>query len=235
MGTDRANRDAIIRNIMADPSYAATLPGAQSAAGTIIATLSADGRAVYQAGSAIKQSAYDIQHQRWSREYVNDRDGRLATAKRLSAMPIIGSSSESSMLMQAAMSGTGLNPVRAGSASPPYTQTVVRGLAIAALAVLGAAGDDNAVNIQTLLDESVGPYCLKMSKLNLYQCLAVAKPHYEDVFCLGQHILMDAGQCITKVAGGTQPGPWSRSMVASTPTAASSSAQAGGTAPQTRK
>ena len=33
-----------------------------------------------------------------------------------------------------------------------------------------------------------------MSKLNLYQCLAVAKPHYEDVFCLGQHVLIDTGQ-----------------------------------------
>jgi len=24
---------------------------------------------------------------------------------------------------------------------------------------------------------------MKMAKLNLYQCLAVAGPHYEDVFC----------------------------------------------------
>ena len=40
-----------------------------------------------------------------------------------------------------------------------------------------------------------------MSKLNLYQCLSVAKPYYEDVFCLGQHILLDTAQCVTKAAG----------------------------------
>jgi hypothetical protein len=44
-----------------------------------------------------------------------------------------------------------------------------------------------------------------MSKLNLYQCLAVAKPWYEDIFCLGQHVLIDTGQCITKAAGQSQP------------------------------
>ena len=44
-----------------------------------------------------------------------------------------------------------------------------------------------------------------MSKLNLYQCLAVAKPHYEDVFCLGQHVLEDTGHCLMKGAGVAEP------------------------------
>jgi hypothetical protein len=35
-----------------------------------------------------------------------------------------------------------------------------------------------------------------MSKLNLFQCLAVAKPWYEDIFCIGQHGLKDTGECI---------------------------------------
>ena len=42
-----------------------------------------------------------------------------------------------------------------------------------------------------------------MSKLNLNQCLSVARPYYEDVFCLGQHILIDIGQCVVKGAGQT--------------------------------
>ena len=49
-----------------------------------------------------------------------------------------------------------------------------------------------------------------MSKLNLYQCLAVAKPHYEDVFCLGQHVLIDTGQCVMKAAGAPFPTPAGR-------------------------
>jgi hypothetical protein len=46
-----------------------------------------------------------------------------------------------------------------------------------------------------------------MSKLNLYQCLAVAKPHYEDVFCLGQHVMMDTGACLMKGVGMAEPAP----------------------------
>jgi hypothetical protein len=33
----------------------------------------------------------------------------------------------------------------------------------------------------------------------------VAKPHYEDVFCLGQHVLVDTGQCLMKFVGVTPP------------------------------
>ena len=47
--------------------------------------------------------------------------------------------------------------------------------------------------------------CMSMSKLNLYQCLAVAGPHYEDVFCLGQHAMMDTGKCMIKAAGLPEP------------------------------
>ena len=47
--------------------------------------------------------------------------------------------------------------------------------------------------------------CLNMSKLNLYQCLAVAKPNYEDVFCLGQHILIDTGACLIRASGAAMP------------------------------
>jgi hypothetical protein len=46
---------------------------------------------------------------------------------------------------------------------------------------------------------------MNMAKLNLYQCLAVSKPHYEDVFCLGQHIMMDTGRCVIKASGNTEP------------------------------
>ena len=41
--------------------------------------------------------------------------------------------------------------------------------------------------------------------LNLYQCLAVSKPHYEDIFCLGQHVMLDTGQCVMIAAGAPPP------------------------------
>ena len=87
-------------------------------------------------------------------------------------------------------------------ASAQFTAVVSRGLAIAALAALGEAGPSNEAGLQRLLDEQSNAFCLNLAKLNLYQCLSVAKPYYEDVFCLGQHILIDTAQCVAKGAGG---------------------------------
>ena len=82
----------------------------------------------------------------------------------------------------------------------PYTNAINRGLTIAALAMLGEGGENRTELLSSLLDEANGTRCFSMSKLNLYQCLAVAKPYYEDVFCLGQHVLMDTGQCLGKMS-----------------------------------
>lgn len=91
------------------------------------------------------------------------------------------------------------------SAPPPYKPLVVRGLAVAALAALGAAGDNNLATIDAIMVEPTSAMCLNMAKLNLYQCLAVSKPHYEDVFCLGQHIMIDTGMCVIKASGAVLP------------------------------
>ncbi len=216
LGADPTNRATIVNRIFADPAYAAQLPGAQAAAGLIVSSLSADGAAVFKAGTAVKQSAYDVQRQKWSKEFVKERDQRLANAKSLSATPVSAPAEMSAQLTQAASTGTGLG-LTGVTAQPPYTQTVVRSLAIAALASLGAANDSNFANVEQLMNESVGSFCLNLGKLNLYQCLAVSKPHYEDVFCLGQHALMDTGQCLTKVAGTIAPAAAPATLVSQTP------------------
>jgi hypothetical protein len=59
--------------------------------------------------------------------------------------------------------------------------------------------------IVSMLGDAGSQKCLDMAKLNLYQCLAVAKPHYEDVFCLGQHALADTGECMLYAAGAPEP------------------------------
>lgn len=203
---DPAIRQEIVNRIFSDPAYATTLPGASQAAGAAVRALSADGQAVEATGRSVKQSAYDIQRQRWSRAFIPEatRTERLNAVKALATQPTLGSTDEQARLMQTALGGptAGASTVEARA---PYTQTVVRALAISALAALGAAGEDNATSIDSLLNETTGPSCLNMSKLNLNQCLAVAKPHFEDVFCLGQHVLIDAGQCLTKVAGDLAP------------------------------
>ena len=246
---DPAGRAQLVNLIYADPRYAAQIPGATEAAAHVVERLTADGAALQKAGAAIKQAAYDVQKQPWSKQLIMDRDGRLAAAKQLGESPVAASMTESSLLLQAAVTGTGLepppplpptastNPSAAMAAAPaaagavvmasttplvasdaaapaaaaapgmtaPYTEGVYRGLAIAALAVLGGAGDDNSAQISAMMDEGIGPRCLSLAKLNHYQCLAVAKPNYEDMFCLGKHALMETGICLQKMAGTAVP------------------------------
>ncbi|TCS09955.1 hypothetical protein [Caulobacter sp. BK020] len=215
--TDPVQRQSIINQIIADPAYAVGFKGSDTAAGRIIDTLGAEGLRLYTAGKAVKQAAYDVQRAKWSTLPVLDRDGRLAYAKTMSATPALADSADVAALQQASMGGVPLVPAPPAapaaavtvsgprSAPPPYKPLVIRGLAVAALAALGAAGDNNLATIDAVMVEPASAMCLNMAKLNLYQCLAVAKPHYEDVFCLGQHIMIDTSMCVLKASGAALP------------------------------
>ena len=71
----------------------------------------------------------------------------------------------------------------------------MNGLALAALAALGYAGENARANTDALQFDRVSQGCLTMSKLNLFQCLAASRPNYEDMFCLGRHIVRDLATC----------------------------------------
>ena len=201
---DRAQRQQIAYEILKDPAYVLGISGAQSAAGLVVAALGGDGQSLYDEGKQVKQAAYDIQRQPWSKGDVPERETRLASAKTLSSGVMLGDVAETARLQQASVGAAPMSLTPA-SAGPPYTQTVVRGLAIAALAALGEAGDTNMPQILGLMSEPNIGRCMTMSKLNLYQCLAVARPHYEDVFCLGQHAMMDTGRCMIRSMGQPEP------------------------------
>jgi hypothetical protein len=216
-------RRQVTGEILRDPAYVVGISGSASAAGLVIAALGQDGTRLYDAGKAVKQAAYDVQHQRWSKSEVPNREGRLAQAKSLSATPAVGDMEETARLQQAVLGTTalGLTP---SSASPPYTPTVIRALAVAALGALGEATEANLATVNGVMVEPNISGCASMSKLNLYQCLAVAKPHYEDVFCLGQHAMMDTGRCVIRASGQTEPYEWK--FVPQVRTAAESAAPA---------
>ncbi len=203
---DTNQRRAVIAEIYKDPAYAVGFKGADSAAGRIVAELGGAGTNIHAAGKAVKQAAYDVQRQAWSKADVPNRDGRLALAKSASAAAMTPSIERVSTLQSAVTQGlNGTAPTSIGySVAPPYTPLVIRGLAVAALAALGE-GDLNGAYMQALMTDPAADTCLNMSKLNLYQCLAVAKPNYEDVFCLGQHILIDTGACLIRASGAAMP------------------------------
>jgi hypothetical protein len=201
---DPEQRRTVAYEIMKDPAYAVGFAGSASAAGLVEVALGNDGRKLLARGKQVKQAAYDVQHSAWSKAEVADRTGRLALAKQLSATPQLGEVADTSRLQLAVTGGAPMG-LTAETASPPYTPLVIRSLAVAALAALGYADDASLEQVMPVLTDPAASTCLTMSKLNLYQCLAVAKPHYEDVFCLGQHILMDTGVCVMKGAGAVMP------------------------------
>lgn len=200
LAADPANRDTLFRQIVADPAYAAQLPGARQAAGLIASQIQGNGNSMYAAGAAIKQTAYDIQRQRWSAQHVTDREARLEQVRVLGTIPLNPDYTSSATLQQAGLSGQGLSLAPA-EATPPYTQAVVRGLALAALAALGQAGENNRPLTENLLNEPVSADCMNFTRLMILQCLAASRPHYEEIFCLGQHLMMDTAQCIIDSGG----------------------------------
>jgi len=201
---DPEQRRTVAYEIMKDPAYAVGFSGSGSAAGLVMNALGADGRKLLMLGHSVHQAAYDVQHQAWSKGEVASRPERMALAKSVSGQALLGETSETARL-QMAVSGAAQLGVTAEAASPPYTPIVVHSLAVAALAALGYADDNSIAQIMPILAEPASATCLNLAKLNLYQCLAVSKPHYEDVFCLGQHVLEDTGHCLMKGAGVAEP------------------------------
>ncbi|MBU1345647.1 MAG: hypothetical protein KKA16_01710 [Alphaproteobacteria bacterium] len=199
---DPDQRAEVVANIIRDPAYAVSLPGADVAAGLIISTLGRDIAALTVIADAVEGDAYTIQERndprrRWATQPIASREVRLESVKTISAGQMLPSAEESARLFAAANSGSGLELAPATQA-PPYTPAVVNALAIAALAAMGAAGDDARAYTEALAIETNAQFCLDMSKLNLFQCLAASRPSYEDMFCLGRHIVRDLATCATQ-------------------------------------
>jgi hypothetical protein len=222
---DRAQ--AIAADLMRNPAGAARFAGADAAAARAGAALRRQGDRLLDAGTRMKQAAYDVQHAAWSKGDVVDPDIRLAGAKTLSATRAAPARAQTDQLLKTALAQeSSAERYAVGEGASPV---VSRGLALAALAVLGQAGEDRSDQIAALLAEEKGGECLKMAKLNLFQCLAVAGPHYEDIFCLGQHAMMDTAQCVIKASGVSQP---MTTLAAATPSPAAATPAAVSPAPQ---
>ena len=203
--THASSRDQMIGYILADPSYVLSLGGHDSAAGLIVATLNDQASRLAAAGDKVKQMSLDIQLKAaWSKKPVPNPDQRLLDVKQLSSAPAPADDDLRAQLLQAE-SAPSTVVVSGPPVNPPYSQAVIRGMALAALAVLGRAGDANMDYVMPLLVNDTDGYCFNMAKLNLYQCLSVARPYYEDMYCLGLHIMDDTGHCVAGQIGHPEP------------------------------
>ena len=183
----RADRDRgeLARRVTADPQAALALPGGEAAGARASGALFAEGSALSGEGEKVKHAAYSVQRQAWAKAKVPDAAGRLSRVKHISQEGYQPRREDPAELQTALAQGAR----RGGAASP----VVARGVALAALSVLGEDG-----RALSLMSEPRTGSCLRLAKLNLYQCLASAGPHYEDIFCLGQHAMIDPGQCVVE-------------------------------------
>ena len=200
-GTDPRARDAFAARLVDQPESVLAAGAARRAATRVSVVLAHMGADLVVAGAAVKQASYDLQSQEWSKGAIASGDERLARIKAQSAVPVSLVAADQAHLigsLTAFRSSEARSPAEAETA----TAAVAQGMALAALAVLGEAGDDQAQRVDALLNDPLDAECLKMAKLNEYQCLAVAGPHYENLFCLGNHAMMETGKCIAAAAGG---------------------------------
>jgi len=183
----RREGPALAGRLAADPALALELPGGRAAAARAGAALAREGASLAGNGERVKRAAYRVQHQAWSKTAVAGPARRLAEVKRISAAGYRPEGGDAAQLRAALAEGGR----RGGAASP----VVARGVALAALSVMGETRRGGA-----LMRDPVAGSCLRIAKLNLYQCLASARPQYEDIYCLGQHALIDPGQCVADAA-----------------------------------
>jgi hypothetical protein len=203
-GQTPEQRYAIVARIYADPANALRFTDGRGAAGLAKAALTGDGLRLLSAGKAVRKSAYDIQRQPWSHDDVADRDGRLMAVKMLATTGRLVTTNDESALQSRVGGVVDLGSADA-PAPPPFSPLVVRAVALAALAAIGQADEEAAQRLSWLSQDYFTEHCLTHAKNELNECLAVAKPHYEDIFCLGQQAMMYTAECVVKGAGGVVP------------------------------
>ena len=203
-GTTPEYRHAMAGYVLYNPVYVFQFRNSDVAAGLARQALGAAGLKLYAAGKTIKLAAYSVQHQAWSKEEVADRPARLAAVEEAAQDPIPLADDQVPALERAA-SGAAPLTITAPPAEPPYPPMVAHALQLAAVAALGEATDSAYDTLTTITVDDDTTACLHMAKLNLHQCLAVAKPNYEDIFCLGQHAMSDTGACLVKNVGMDMP------------------------------
>lgn len=202
-GEDRA---VFAEQLIQDPARATQVDGADEAARRIEAALGDKAGALVTAGTQVKAAAYSVQHQAWSQATVADPEGRLADVKARSAERTTPSDDDNQAML-AALVAADPAAAAADAAQGVFTPIEARSLALAAESVLGRAHSADRDRLTPLFSDIDSAECLRMAKLNLYQCMAVAGPQYEDIYCLGQHAMLETAKCVAgaaRSAGATQ-------------------------------
>lgn len=185
-GTPKA-RQALVRQLARQPASALDLAGGRLAASRANAALLRQAGPLIQSGQGVKRASYSVQKQAWAKAPTADPVGRLTRVKFISSQGYRPERDDEARLQKSIGDG--------GRQGDGASDAVARGVAIAALTVLGEGRQG-----RDLMSEPKSDMCLRVAKLNLYQCLASAGPYYEDIYCLGAHAMIEPGQCVAAAA-----------------------------------
>ncbi len=203
-GNSPENRRAMVAYIASNPIYVFQFKGSDAAAGLARQALGAAAVQLTLTGRLVRQAAYDVQHQAWSSAPVADLPGRLAAVESASASGI-APAVDQVPLLQRAVAGAQPLDITAQPLAPPYAPLVAHALQVAAIAALGEATDAEYDDLTALGSDLETVRCLERAKRDLYQCLAVSKPNYEDIFCMGRHEMLQPAACVALGAGVDLP------------------------------
>lgn len=194
-----ADRRAMLADMIArNPWMVVSLAGAPAAAARVDAAVGGPASRLAGNGAAVKQFAYDMQKQAWSKEVSPRHPEILKTARTLSETVRKATPEELAAFKALLETTPAAVTAPAIAGTRPYSRLTLRSLSLAAMTALGQSKDEQLDLMTYAIAEPDSDQCLRMAKLNLFQCLAVAGPRYEDVFCLGQHLIIDTGQCLVK-------------------------------------
>jgi hypothetical protein len=204
-GNSPEHREQMVDYILANPAYLYGFKGSDEAAGLAREALGPAALRLYLTGKAVHQAAYDVQKQGWSKVQVADLAGRLAAAEAAATSRDMVPDPDRLAEARQSISGVAPLPTTATPLAPPYSPLVAHALQLAAIAALGEATEAASDRLSILTTEDDATSCLATAKRSFHECLAVAKPNYEDIFCTGLHGLRDTGACMVKAAGVELP------------------------------
>ena len=102
-----------------------------------------------------------------------------------------------------------------------------RMVTLGAMLALGAT-DEPAVQPRLIMEDRLYDGCFESARLNLNQCVAASRFHYETPFCIAKHPVGEVAKCLGEAVGVALTPPAAATPAAATPTAAPA---AGGASP----
>ena len=175
---DAASREALAAELLARPAAVLRLPGAREAALRVSDLVGRRGAALIAAGASVNAASYTVQKSAWSKTSLDKPADRLAAVKTLGARRATAGPSDNRRA-----DGRAHRAAPRRRAEPRPAAGLAADPGRGPLRGAGGPGAGRAAQARTtpprpppLLATAQGDDCLKMAKLNLHQCLAVAGP-----------------------------------------------------------